>query len=221
MVGSARGRPARAGGARGDGRRPNAGEGGASPRPRRPAALVDLFDAEAVRDAVVGSEVVCNLATHIPAATKAREDPRPGWRTTVSGATRHAISSSTTIAAGAARYVQESIAFLYAVAGDVWIDEDAPWRYPPTPARYSTPRPRPSASPSPAAPASSCASASSTDPTATTRSTPSGWPGGGWLPPSAGATPTCRRSTPTTPRLESWPRSTRPPASTTWWRTSR
>lgn len=89
------------------------------------AAQVDLFDAEAVREAVVGNEVVCNLATHIPPATKARKDAAWVENNRIRrDASRNLVDAA--IAAGAARYVQESIAFLYAAAGDVWIDEDAP-----------------------------------------------------------------------------------------------
>lgn len=86
---------------------------------------IDAFDPQAVGEAVRGHDVVMNLATHIPAPTKAalpgawKENDR--IRTELS-----AILVDAAIAAGAGRYVQESIAFAYADGGDRWIDEDAP-----------------------------------------------------------------------------------------------
>jgi nucleoside-diphosphate-sugar epimerase len=87
--------------------------------------VVDLFDADAVRAAVVGHEVVVHLATNIPPLTKA--SGKQAWtmndrlRREASG---HLIAAAT--ATGAARYVQESICFPYVDAGDRWIDEAAP-----------------------------------------------------------------------------------------------
>jgi len=86
---------------------------------------VDLFDATAVATAVVGHEVVVNLATSIPSLIKAA---RPGaWTTNErlrSEASAHLVDGALT--AGAARYVQESICFPYQDHGDQWIDEDHP-----------------------------------------------------------------------------------------------
>jgi nucleoside-diphosphate-sugar epimerase len=86
---------------------------------------VDLFDAEAVRQAVAGHEVVCNLATHIPPT---RRMAMPGaWVENDrirSEACRHLVDAA--LAAGSTRYIQESIGFLYKDAGDVWIDESFP-----------------------------------------------------------------------------------------------
>jgi nucleoside-diphosphate-sugar epimerase len=85
---------------------------------------VDLFDADAIRDAVAGHDVVCNLATNIPPLSQARKNA--AWldndriRREASG---HLVDAAR--AAGATRYVQESITFIYADAGDRWIDEDA------------------------------------------------------------------------------------------------
>jgi nucleoside-diphosphate-sugar epimerase len=93
-------------------------------------ARLDVFDADAVRRAVAGSDVVCNLATHIPPASKARKDA--AWEE--NNRIRREASLNlvdAALATGAARYVQESIAFLYAAAGDAWIDEDAPLAVPP------------------------------------------------------------------------------------------
>ena len=86
---------------------------------------VDLFDAGAVADAVVGSEAVVHLATHVPEMSRAA---RPkGWeqhnRLRVE-ATEHLVAAAR--AAGAARFVKESITFVYQGAGDAWIDEGSP-----------------------------------------------------------------------------------------------
>jgi nucleoside-diphosphate-sugar epimerase len=89
----------------------------------RPVAL-DLFDGAAVRAAVAGHELVCNLATAIPVAARA-SDPsawedndrirREGSRNLVDAA----------LEAGASRYLQESIAFVYADGGERFLDESA------------------------------------------------------------------------------------------------
>lgn len=86
---------------------------------------VDLFDAAAVAEAVVGHEAVIHLATHIPPMTKAA---RAGaWATNErlrTEAAAHLVDAA--LSAGAARYVQESICFPYQDAGDRWIHEDHP-----------------------------------------------------------------------------------------------
>lgn len=88
-------------------------------------ATVDLFDADAVAAAVAGHEIVVNLATHIPPTSRAalpgawRENER--IRSTVPG---HLVDAA--LAAGATRYVQEALAFIYFDAGAAWVDEDAP-----------------------------------------------------------------------------------------------
>jgi nucleoside-diphosphate-sugar epimerase len=90
------------------------------------AVRLDLFDGAAVTAAVAGHDVVCNLTTHIPSTTKAalpgawKENER--IRTDVS---RHLVDAA--IAAGATRYVQEALAFIYEDRGDGgWVDEDSP-----------------------------------------------------------------------------------------------
>jgi len=86
---------------------------------------VDLFDAAAVAEAVVGHEVVINLATSIPHMTKAIRGS--AWATNErlrTEASNHLVDGA--LAAGAARYVQESICFPYVDGGDQWIDEDHP-----------------------------------------------------------------------------------------------
>ena len=86
---------------------------------------VDLFDADAVAAAVVGSEAVVHLATNVPEMSKAA---RPkGWeqhnRLRVD-ATRNLVAAAR--ATGAPRFVKESITFVYRDGGDAWLDEDAP-----------------------------------------------------------------------------------------------
>ena len=86
---------------------------------------VDLFDADAVRDAVAGHDVVCNLATHVPPVAEAAR--RGAWseheRIRTEGSR---ILVDAAIAAGASVYVQESLAFAYADGGDRLLDEDWP-----------------------------------------------------------------------------------------------
>ena len=86
---------------------------------------VDLFDAGAVRAAVAGHDAVVNLATHIPAAPAAAR--LRAWaendRLRTEGA-RNLVDAS--LAAGATRYVQESIALNYPSRGDAWIGEETP-----------------------------------------------------------------------------------------------
>ena len=83
---------------------------------------VDLFDAEAVKAAVAGHDVVVNLATHIPALSQAAV---PGaWKENDrirTDAARNLVDAA--IAGGATKYVQESITFTYPDMGDEWIDE--------------------------------------------------------------------------------------------------
>ena len=82
---------------------------------------VSLFDPDALRAAVAGHDAVCNLATHIPPVTRAA-DPR-SWHENErirSEASRNLVDAA--LAAGATRFVQESIAFLYGDHGDEWID---------------------------------------------------------------------------------------------------
>ena len=86
---------------------------------------VDLFDAEAVGEAVGGTEVVLHLATNVPTMRKAA---RPkGWAMHNKlrvDATRHLVAAAQR--AGAQRFIKESITFVYRDAGDSWIDETAP-----------------------------------------------------------------------------------------------
>jgi nucleoside-diphosphate-sugar epimerase len=93
---------------------------------------VDLFDADAVRAAVAGHDVVINLATAVPPGTKVF---MPGAWKQMDRIRRVASSilADAAIAGGAERFIQESFAPIYADAGDAWIDESSPVR----PARYN------------------------------------------------------------------------------------
>lgn len=88
-------------------------------------ARVDLFDPAGVKDAVAGHDVVCNLATHIPPSSKALR--AAAWaendRIRREGSANLVDAA---LAAGAGRYVQESITFVYPDRGDQWIDENEP-----------------------------------------------------------------------------------------------
>ena len=84
---------------------------------------VDLFDAAAVKDAIAGHDVVCNLATHIPRGADAER--AESWVENArlrSEASVHIVEAA--LAAGSTRFVQESITFLYADGGDRWLAED-------------------------------------------------------------------------------------------------
>jgi nucleoside-diphosphate-sugar epimerase len=86
---------------------------------------VDLFDRAAVVAAVAGHDAVVNLATHIPPVREMRTsgawDENSRLRRQASA---HLVDAA--LEAGAAVYVQESVAFLTEGRGDEWIDETAP-----------------------------------------------------------------------------------------------
>jgi hypothetical protein len=74
---------------------------------------------------VSGHEAVVNLATHIPPVSRAARTS--AWdesgRIRTEGAANLVDAA---LAAGARRYVQESVAFLAEDRGDTWVDEDVP-----------------------------------------------------------------------------------------------
>jgi nucleoside-diphosphate-sugar epimerase len=90
---------------------------------------VHLFDHDAVVAAVAGHDAVVNLATAIPVG--ARTSDEAAWATNhrIREAGSHNLVDGA-IAAGSARYVQESVAFLYADGGDAMVDES--WTVEPT-----------------------------------------------------------------------------------------
>lgn len=85
---------------------------------------LDLFDRAAVRAAVEGHQVVCNLTTHIPPL---RKMATPGaWKE--NDRVRREISNNLAdgcLATGIETFVQESVVFVYADGGDAWLAEDA------------------------------------------------------------------------------------------------
>jgi nucleoside-diphosphate-sugar epimerase len=87
--------------------------------------VASLFDPDALAEAFDGYDAVCNLATRIPVGLSG---VLPGaWR----GNDRIRSEGSSTVAqaakqAGVLRLVQESVSFLYADAGDDWVDEGSP-----------------------------------------------------------------------------------------------
>ena len=186
----------------------------------RPAE-VSLFDPGRLSGAVDGCEVVVNLATSIPPFSRAAMS----WAWAMndrlrSEGSRNLVNAA--LATDAARYVQESVAFLYQDAGRDWITEDSPVR--PTRITASAVEAERQARRllDHGMTAVSRRSGPSMAPTAAIPSRPSGWPG----PVSAARR---GRGTPTCPR---WPPRTRPPrwspprrwprrAPTTWWTTSR
>jgi nucleoside-diphosphate-sugar epimerase len=96
-------------------------------------AVVDLFDPLAVRRAVEGAEVVCNLATAVPPSGPGMLMP---WGWYAMDRVRREVSRNLVNAAlggeTVRRFVQESFAPVYAPAGDEWVTEGsrvAPARY--------------------------------------------------------------------------------------------
>jgi nucleoside-diphosphate-sugar epimerase len=86
---------------------------------------VDVFDGDALRGALEGSEVVCNLATHIPPTSRMAVPGAWAQNDRIRAeASRNLVDGA--LAGGAQRYVQESIAFLYRDGRDQWIDESSP-----------------------------------------------------------------------------------------------
>ena len=86
---------------------------------------VDLFDPATVAAAVAGHDAVLNLATNIPPIRKAMR--ASAWDTNNRIRTEASANLARgALAAGASRYVQESITFTYPDRGDEWIDETLP-----------------------------------------------------------------------------------------------
>ena len=80
-----------------------------------------LFDADGLRAVVAGHDAVCNLATHIPPLGHAA-DPRSWDENSRIRSEGSGNLVDAALAAGAAVFVQESIAFLYGEHGDELID---------------------------------------------------------------------------------------------------
>lgn len=86
------------------------------------ATVGSLFDADGLASLLRGCDAVCNFATHVPV----------GYSTALPGAwkvhdrlltegVRRVVAAAKT--AGVRRVVQESVSYLYADAGDEWINE--------------------------------------------------------------------------------------------------
>lgn len=89
------------------------------------SARVDLFDAAAMRAAVEGHDVVCNLATHIPAGPAMMRTS--AWRENDRIRTEgSAILAKAAADCGALRLIQEAVSLVYADGGQDWIAERSP-----------------------------------------------------------------------------------------------
>jgi nucleoside-diphosphate-sugar epimerase len=89
------------------------------------AVVADALDAEAVRRAVAGAspEAVVHQLTDLPQELSTRPDYSGTSRLRTDG-TRHLLDGAR--AAGATRFIAQSIAFIYAPQGGTVKDEDAP-----------------------------------------------------------------------------------------------
>lgn len=89
------------------------------------AVVGGLFDPDGLVSAFAGSEVVCNLATHVPVGFAAM---RPGaWRVNDRiRAEGSRLVAEAARAAGVRRLVQESVSMVYADGGEDWLAEDSP-----------------------------------------------------------------------------------------------
>ena len=89
------------------------------------AVDVDLYDIEAVRQAIAGSEAVLRLTTKIPSLMKMRD--RKAWDQTIRLRTEGArILVDAAIAERVPVYIHESVTFVYRDGADRWLDEGAP-----------------------------------------------------------------------------------------------
>ena len=84
----------------------------------------DVFDEVGLRSAFAGAEAVVNLLTHIPPADRMAAPGAWDENDRLRGEASAAIARAAR-AAGAGRLVQESLAFVYADGGDLWLDEAA------------------------------------------------------------------------------------------------
>jgi nucleoside-diphosphate-sugar epimerase len=87
--------------------------------------VVDLFDADAVKHAVEGSEAVLHLATNVPPVR--RMSRASAWAThNALRTTASDLLVDAALATGASTFVKESVSFVYPDGGDQWIDESTP-----------------------------------------------------------------------------------------------
>jgi nucleoside-diphosphate-sugar epimerase len=86
---------------------------------------VDLFDGDAVKSAVDGSEAVMHLATHVPPLRHMSSNKAWAEHNRLrTAATENLVDAALTT--GASTFVKESVSFVYPDGGDVWIDETTP-----------------------------------------------------------------------------------------------
>ncbi|MDQ4098349.1 MAG: NAD(P)-dependent oxidoreductase, partial [Actinomycetota bacterium] len=86
------------------------------------ARVGSIFDADELRALLEGCDAICNLASHVPVgyATALPWAWKVNDRLQTEGVRRVVAAAR---AAGVRRIVQESVSYLYADAGDDWIDE--------------------------------------------------------------------------------------------------
>jgi UDP-glucose 4-epimerase len=89
------------------------------------AVEADVFDEASLRRAFDGADAVVNLLTHVPSADR-MADPSAWDENDRLRSEASAVIARAARAAHVRRFVQESIAFVYADGGDTWLDEDAP-----------------------------------------------------------------------------------------------
>jgi nucleoside-diphosphate-sugar epimerase len=93
-------------------------EAGAEP------VTVDLFDADAVKEAVAGSDAIAHLATNVPPFPQLMRKKSWSMHNRIrTEATRNLVDGAR--AAGVGRIVKESITFMYQDGGDAWLDESS------------------------------------------------------------------------------------------------
>lgn len=86
--------------------------------------IVDLFDRAMVNRALIGAEAVFSFVTVIPSLdTMTKRKPWEMNYRLRSRATRYLVDGA--MAAGAGRFIQESITFFYCDGGMPWLDESA------------------------------------------------------------------------------------------------
>jgi nucleoside-diphosphate-sugar epimerase len=87
--------------------------------------VADIFDLDAMTNAVSGADTLVHVATRIPSATQMRSES--AWaensRLRVEG-TKVLVDAA--LAAGVSRVIAESITFIYRDGGCEWLDERAP-----------------------------------------------------------------------------------------------
>jgi nucleoside-diphosphate-sugar epimerase len=86
---------------------------------------VDVFDHDAIVDAVAGCDAILHLATNVPPLAKAGF--MPAWKThnrLRTEATRHLLDAARIH--DIHRFVKESVTFAYPSSGAEWIDESVP-----------------------------------------------------------------------------------------------